>query len=228
MNIKRVFLFLFLLIISFSPLFGVNITIMDVKGKVEIRQPGRDWEPAVSGAVLSMNTTISTGFNSEAVLEIENSRTTIQPLTRLTVDEIDMSDNRLKTSLFLGAGTVRAEVKQASEYSTDFSIRTPVATAAVRGTEFTFDPNKLSVSDGIVSYESGGFRIFVHQGGTSSIVGAVIGMPFTDPYDAAMADRRVSPVAGDSDAPETTDTTSRRRSKGAAGGSVGQPVVSIR
>jgi hypothetical protein len=56
----------------------------------------------------------------------------VQPLTRLTLDELIRRGDRNTAGITLRSGRVRAEVTPPSE-ETDFTVRTPSATASVRG-----------------------------------------------------------------------------------------------
>ena len=49
-------------------------------------------------------------------------------------------------------GRVRANVRTAEGRSADFEVRTPLSTAAVRGTQFEYDGWSLSVSEGVVEF----------------------------------------------------------------------------
>ena len=200
------------------PCFAEDILLVDVQGKVEIKQPGRSWTPAEKGSALSMKTQISTGFNSKAVLDIGEARTTIQPLTRLEIQDVEIGGTEQKTALFLGSGRVRAEVKKSRDIRVNFSITTPVATAAVRGTQFRLSSWRLMVEDGTVEFGSGGYRHFVKKGGSSSFSEGVLGNPLTDPYDE---------IGGGGLSGDLTDYTSIRRSRGAAGSHTGQPIITI-
>ena len=207
-------------LLSAAPLAAQEVRLADVEGKVEIKAPGGDWEPAEEGRSLSMRTMISTGFNSRAVLEIGSATTTVQPLTRLEIQDVQLDDREQRTALFLGAGRIRAEVRRGQDLSVDFSVRTPVATAAVRGTDFEVSTTALTVRDGVVRFDSGGYYVVVQQGGSSAVLSGVPGVPLVDPFDAATGDRTASA--------DFSDYTGNRRSRGAAGDRTGQPVIRIR
>ncbi len=121
-----------------------------VKGKVEMLAPGGSWQPAAAGMSIPLKGTVSTGFGGEAVLEIGNSVVTVRQLTRLSVEELSLRDNVATTSLRLPVGRIRAEVKSAEGIKTDFTMRSPVSTAAVRGTGFEFDGVNLQVFESVV------------------------------------------------------------------------------
>lgn len=143
----------------------------DVKGRVELKAPDGDWGPAVAGAALAKDTMISTGFNSQATVALGGSVLTIKPITRLTLEDIVRQEGNESVSLYLLAGRVKAEVHPPVGGKTDFKVKSPTATASVRGTEFEFDAVNLDVADGVVSFSgaSGGPAVQVARGETSYV-----------------------------------------------------------
>ena len=126
--------------------------IRQVAGTVEIKAPGRDWVPARAGAALTKDTAISTGFKSVAILTLGGSTLTVKPLTRLTLEEIARLEGSEKVRLALLSGRVRADVAPPAGGKADFSVRSPTATASVRGTGFDQDVMNLDVDDSEVEY----------------------------------------------------------------------------
>lgn len=145
--------------------------VKDVKGRVELKVPGGVWTPAAAGTALGKDTVVSTGFNSQAVVALGESVLTIKPLTRLTLEDIARQEGSETVRLYLLAGRVRAEVRPPIGGETDFKVKSPSATASVRGTAFDFDSVNLDVSDGVVSLagSSGGPAVQVAEGETSYI-----------------------------------------------------------
>jgi hypothetical protein len=121
-------------------------------GKVEILGAQQTWVPIKAGMNLGLGTTISTGFNSTAVLELGSSVLQVKPLTRLKLNELVARQGTVTTDLFLQVGKIRAEVKSAEGLAQDFKVKSPVSTAAVRGTGFEYDGYELYVFEGTVSY----------------------------------------------------------------------------
>jgi len=121
-------------------------------GKVEILGAQQAWVPVKPGMILGLGTTISTGFNSTAVLELGASVLQVKPLTRLRLNELVAREGTVTTDLFLQVGKIRAEVKSAEGLAQDFKVKSPVSTAAVRGTGFEYDGYELYVFEGTVTY----------------------------------------------------------------------------
>ena len=123
-------------------------------GKVEILSAQQAWVPVKPGMSLALGTTISTGFNSTAVLELGSSVLMVRPLTRLRLNELVARQGTVSTDLFLQVGKIRAEVKSAEGLAQDFRVKSPVSTAAVRGTGFEYDGYELYVFEGTVTYSN--------------------------------------------------------------------------
>ena len=168
---KYIFL-LFVIIFFISPLYSADlITLKAVSGKVEIKEPGGAWSRAFSGREIPPGSVISTGFKSSAELDLSGSSTVyVKPLTRMAVDKLVISGKNVDTSLNLKLGRIRANVKTAEGLKHNFTLKTPVSTAAVRGTIFESTVRKLEVVTGRISYSNNiGQKTTVGGGGTSSV-----------------------------------------------------------
>ena len=144
---------------------SINATVLELAGKVEYQAPGKGWVPAKVGTVLPKGTIVSTGFKSTAILKVGTSTVTVKPITRLSLEEILESDSGTQTQLFLLAGRVKADVTPQAGKSIDFKVKSPTATASVRGTGFEFDGINLFVEKGSVQFMTpSGMRRFIGQG----------------------------------------------------------------
>jgi hypothetical protein len=137
-------------------LFAQEALIREIRGTVEVKEPGAAvWSPAVRGQTIGLNAMISTGFRSSAIIDIGNSTLSVQPLTRLGLEELIRAEGNEKVVITMRAGRIRAEVKPPVKTKVDFTVRSPMATASVRGTSFEFDGAELKVDEGRV-YIAGG------------------------------------------------------------------------
>ena len=146
-----------LILISFTivPLFAQSSAVIkEATGKVEVQAPGGRWTSAAVGMTISRGTTISTGFGSRALLDLGNAVLNVQPLTRLRLEELIQKEGTVQTDLFLRVGKVKAEVKSVSGLQQDFKLRSPVSTAAVRGTTFDYSGYDIVVMNGEVIYQT--------------------------------------------------------------------------
>ena len=126
--------------------------IREARGKVELQTAAQQpWIPAKAGMRVSLGSTISTGFNSLAVLDLGGSVVQVNPLTRMRLNELVQKEGTIQTDLFLRVGKVKAEVKSAEGLALDFKVKSPVSTAAVRGTGFDYDGYELYVYEGVVT-----------------------------------------------------------------------------
>ena len=129
----------FLIIITVN-LAATSGEILAIKGKVEVQKAGQ-WKLAQQGETLDSGTLISTGFKSELTLKVDGSTIIVQALTRLRLDEIVKKGDVLSSKVYLDMGSIKANVKPAETKKVAFTVRTPVATASVRGTsgEISYD-----------------------------------------------------------------------------------------
>ncbi len=157
-------------------------TIREFTGKVEVMAPGGAWKPATKGMALAKNTAISTGFKSVAVLTLGSSILTVKPLTKLSLEEIVKLEGSEQVKLYLSAGRVKAAVSAPAGGSTDFSVKSPSATASVRGTGFDFDGANLAVTEGVVVFVgANGQAVQVPAGALSSIgAGGASSVPLSE------------------------------------------------
>lgn len=115
----------------------MEATVVSAKGKTEI-QKGDKWIPLQVGSTISKGSVIQTGFKSELILKIKNSTITVAPLSRLTFEQLSSSNSKDTTRVFLDTGSLKSNVKKTSDRRVGFTVRSPVATASVRGTSFDF------------------------------------------------------------------------------------------
>jgi hypothetical protein len=144
--------------------------IRELLGTVEIRFPGSpEWSAAAVGQELERETLVSTGFRSEAVLDLGNSILRVRPLSRLSLGELVAAAEGDRIEVQLRAGRIRADVNAPAAGKVNFTVRSPVATASVRGTVFDFDTLNLRVAEGTVSFSGAdSTAVYVAAGQSSS------------------------------------------------------------
>jgi hypothetical protein len=140
-----------LLVLTASTAAALDATITDVSGKVEIRErDGAPWATAETGAVIPVGATISTSFNSSARLQVGESALEVKALTRMTIEELASEAGVDRSDINLPVGRISADVRGSAGNRAEFRVRSPIATASVRGTSFDFDGANLSVAEGVV------------------------------------------------------------------------------
>ena len=161
------------LLLAATGLFAQQAVIRDIAGTVEVKHAGNDaWEAAERGQTLSGDSSISTGFRSTALIALGNTLLTVRPLTRLTITELSQDRDPERVDLNLEAGRVRAEVNPPDNAGIDFTVRSPAATASVRGTVFEFDTYNVTVVEGAVEFSGAmGTPVMVDAGGTGHLSG---------------------------------------------------------
>lgn len=157
-----------LLIALTAQVFAQNAVVKELTGQVQLLAPGGSWANATVGSVISQGTVVSTGFGSTAVLDLGTSQLQVRQLTRMRLDELVRTQSTATTSLFLTVGQVRANVDNTTSLTQKFTLKSPVSTAAVRGTIFDFGPFSVTVERGVVSFSNEyGFGRDVAVGETS-------------------------------------------------------------
>ncbi|TVR85265.1 MAG: hypothetical protein EA428_16130, partial [Spirochaetaceae bacterium] len=142
----------------------------------------QNWIQAQPGMALGAGDMISSSFGAGAVLRIGDAVLTVRPLTRLRIDELAEREGVLESDLFLQVGRVRSELRSGGDRVQEFRMRSPVATAAVRGTAFEFDGVNLEVFDGSVMLSNSfGQTRAVRARESSAVLG---GLPPTAPLAA--------------------------------------------
>lgn len=141
------------LILALAGQAAAQAVFIEVNGKVEILPPGAaEWTAAAAGTTVETRTVISTGFKSSALIQTGSSRILLRPATRLTLEEIAALEEGEEIGLFLRTGRIRADVLPPQGRKTEFTVRSPMAVASVRGTSFEFDTVNLRVDSGLVRY----------------------------------------------------------------------------
>jgi|GEM_PF-1272354 len=133
---------------------SVSATFADIAGKVEYQRPGSAWTPAKAGDSIDKGTVVSTGFKSSATLKLGEATLFLKSLTRLSLEDLVRTSGGTQTKLYLLSGRVKADVPREAGKTNDFRVRSPTATASVRGTAFDFDGMNLIVSRGKVQYQT--------------------------------------------------------------------------
>jgi hypothetical protein len=151
MKIMRGLLVVLAVLAGGGVLFAQEAFIKEFTGTVEIQEAGAAvWSRVEAGQQLRKDTIISTGFKSAAVISLGNSSLLVQPLTRLSLEELTSRQENEEVRLYLNTGRIRVEVTPPAGGKTDFTIRSPTITASVRGTAFDFDGVNLRVDEGVV------------------------------------------------------------------------------
>ena len=134
--------------------FSIEAKVISVSGKAQVQKSGV-WKNISVGDVLTKGNLIQTGFKSQVVFSIksnnENSKITVNQLSRITIEQLMEDNSGDTTSVFVTTGSVKSEIKKTTDFRTNYTVRSPVATASVRGTDFVVFANGIIMSVPIFS-----------------------------------------------------------------------------
>lgn len=142
-------------------LFGVTAAVaaadtaevQAVEGLVQYRLPDSEaWADLNTNEQLPVGTTVISGRDGSAVLASGSTTIEVSPLSRLTISDVEIESDREATEVEMSYGNIRSRVRRSRDRGTNFSVRSPVSTASVRGTEFEYDGRELAVFSGDVAF----------------------------------------------------------------------------
>jgi len=132
---------LFFVLSAYS--FAENATVTAVKGKVEVSHGDDNWIALKVGDTVSESDIVSTGFQSEAKIKYNGSIMLMGALTRVTLSQLSSTSSKDNVDVFLNTGAVRSKVTHTSDKKVEYKVRSQVAVASVRGTEFIVRANGI-------------------------------------------------------------------------------------
>lgn len=153
---KKITIGLFLALTFLLPVSAQSAVVTFVSGKVETSTPA-GWTAVKVGDTLNASDTISTGFQSEAKIEYNGSIMALGALTRITIDTLAATASKDNVSVFLSTGAVRSKVNHTENKRVSYSVKTPIAVASVRGTDF------IVTAGGTVSCLEGAVAVYANR-----------------------------------------------------------------
>lgn len=115
-------------------LFALDAEVVELTGKAQVSSNGTTWSPLAVGSVVSQGATIQTGFNSQLKLKVKGSTITLDPMTRIKVEQLSDKGNIDNTVVSMKIGGLTSNVKKVEDRRAGFTVKGPAATASVRGT----------------------------------------------------------------------------------------------
>ena len=118
-------------------------TILELKGKVEVKTPKGAWMPAKLGMILNPKDIIRTSKKSLAVLNLDGlGQTAIVELkekSQLQLTELleNKQEKSQNTFLDLALGEILIKAKKLHSEKSRFEVKTPTSIVGVRGTTFS-------------------------------------------------------------------------------------------
>ena len=156
MNKKVKIIYILLTLAFVFPVTAESALVTFVKGKVEISS-ANGWMPVKVGDMLNASDTISTGFQSEAKIEYNGSVMALGALTRITIDKLSSNSTKDDVSVYLSTGAVRSKVNHSQNKRISYSVKSPVAVASVRGTDF------LVTAGGTITCSEGAVAVYANR-----------------------------------------------------------------
>ncbi len=168
LNYKSLVLIAVLLVVSI-PVFALEGVVVSSTGKVEV-QTATGWAPLKIGDEIQSGRVISTGFRSQAIIQVAGSSIVINQLSRLTLEQLTETNEAHESEVFIDLGSISADVQTSQNKRVGFVVNTPVATASVRGTAFDMGLAVIRVGRGQVDFKGArGGTVSVKAGGISKI-----------------------------------------------------------
>jgi len=141
-----------------APRAAASLTL--ISGDVLTRAGGGAYRPAADGAVVYVGTTVRTGADARAVLTLfEGSTVELEPATDIAIEEAATRDGSTIVQLAQSLGRSWHVVIHLTTADSRYEVRTPAATASVRGTAFevaveagfTEPTTAVTTTDGLVA-----------------------------------------------------------------------------
>ncbi len=130
---KKTFIFA-LLFAACAALFALDAEVIGLEGKAQYSTNGTVWSPIAVGNKLPQGATIQTGFKSSLKLKVKGSQITLDPMTRIKLDELSEKGDKDNTVVSMKIGGLTSNVKKLEDRRAGFTVKGPAATASVRGT----------------------------------------------------------------------------------------------
>lgn len=127
-----------------SPLMAENAKVTYVKGKVEVNKNG-SWTAVKVGDLIGENETVSTGYQSEARLNLNGSVLAVAAMSRVKIETLKTDTKKDTVSVYVDAGATRSKVTHTDNKKIDYTTRTAVAVASVRGTDYMQTARGLTI-----------------------------------------------------------------------------------
>ncbi len=192
-----VFILMFVILVLIAVLMTQSLVVMqriahvsNVEGRVQIQsRSAQQFQPLGDKEFVKTGDTLSTGPQSSLALNwIDGTRICVGPSTVLTVLQCQINKSTdAETSVFkLNTGQIWIRIIRVLSQQSKFEIRTPTATAGVRGTIFsvkvTDGVTEISVYDGTVSVQSASGAVEVTENKSLALMG---GAPQVVQFSAA-------------------------------------------
>lgn len=163
-------------LLSARPALGAQSTLTILGGSVSIREGAADFSDAADGQLVGPGVTIRTGPGSNAVLTyVDGTTVTVEPDSELVIEQLEFTESGdLIAVMQQTLGRTWHVVQYRLGPTGRYEVRTPAATAAVRGTAFTVDVDSdggmdLVTTEGVVAAGNADATVDVGADQTTSV-----------------------------------------------------------
>jgi hypothetical protein len=152
-----------------APAAAAGTTLTVIGGPVTVTRGGTPF-PASSGELVRVGETVATGAGAHAVLTfVDGSTTSLSPTTAVVVEDATVRSGTVSVRLLQSVGLTWSSVGRLLAAGSRFEIRTPAATAAVRGTAFEVEVSpagatRVRTAEGSVSVSNDRGSVVVGEG----------------------------------------------------------------
>ncbi len=125
------------------PTQAFTLKITKITGDVLWRRAGADWADASVSQLVGIKDEVQCGAESEITLEVaDGSVVVVKQLSQMRIASLTTAAGRTQAQMLLKMGELTLGIKRNEGVTTDLSIKTPTATASVRGSQMTvaYDP----------------------------------------------------------------------------------------
>ncbi len=142
---------------------NIDAVLSRIKGDVKVQRAGETkWTAATDKMKVSQGDSIRTGAGAEVFVSWNENAVRLGPLSQTKLSTIGGANE--KSLVDLSKGKIFCKVRGKQKNETIFEVRTPIATAGVRGTSFEAAEKSFSVVEGTVSIKSGDSEIELTAG----------------------------------------------------------------
>ncbi|HEY6202540.1 MAG TPA: FecR family protein [Candidatus Limnocylindria bacterium] len=164
------------LILTQQPASAANMTLTVLGGTAEIARGAGGFARAADGQVLNAGDRVRTADAGHAVVTfLDGSTVEIEPATTITVIQATAAaSGAITIQLEQSIGRTWSSVERLLDPDSKFELRTPTATATVRGTGFVTDvqasgATTVATTDGIVELSAQGTTVVVPAGSLTTV-----------------------------------------------------------
>lgn len=141
--------FAFIILLAAAAVAADNVSIVDIKGRVDTKAPGAtEWKKVAVGDTVPMGTEVRTLKGARAVLKWKQGHVVkLSALTTIKLEKSDFDAAKGENSLVnVNVGKVLVKSQKLANKDSHFDVKTPTTIAGVRGTEFMVDVQQNGAS----------------------------------------------------------------------------------